>query len=31
MGIRKGKIVNLDAIARANQPNDHKPQRAYSA
>jgi hypothetical protein len=31
MGITKGKIRKVDAIARANHPNGHKPQRAYSA
>ena len=28
-GITKGKTRKLDAIARANQPNGHKPQRVY--
>jgi len=31
MGITKRKIRKLDAIARANHPEGHKAQRAYSA
>ena len=31
MAITKRKIRKLDAIARANHPEGHKTQRAYSA
>ena len=31
MGITKRKVRKLDAIARANHPEGHKAQRAYSA